>query len=196
MRTRQTMNNLIEQVEDDEYDTSIPDESLVEIAKHCPELNEQQRRYVYWRIVGTNPTIAFRNAGYSGSSWKTVESRPKVREAVAKMIEVIEPEIRVTQKTILNITMDAINIAREKSQAIAMVTGAKLLAEVTGNLAAQKIDMRQQSQIDVNHTHSLSNETKMLQQLPRGQLERLLELDRVLPHTNVLEGEFDEVRED
>lgn len=184
------MNDLTAQ-DESMYDTSVPDESLVEIAEHCPELNDQQRRYVYWRIVGMGPTIAYRNAGYTGTNWRSVETRPKIRESIAKMVEITEPEHRISEKTIINIVMEGLEIARAKSQAHNMIAGAKVLAEITGHIAAQKMEVRTQSLVEVNHTH----EMRVLQQLPRGQLERLLDIERTLPHPSVIEdADYAEVK--
>ena len=186
------MNELTTQ-DESMYDTSVPDESLTEIAEHCPELNDQQRRYVYWRVIGMGPTIAFRNAGYTGSNWRTIETRPKIREAIAKMVEVTEPEHRISEKTIINIVMEGVQVAREKGQAHNLIMGAKTLAEITGHIAAQKIEMNQQSKVEVTHTH----EMKLLGQLERSQLERLLDIERVLPHPDAIEGEYTvETRQD
>lgn len=172
------------------YREDVPDEALTEIAEHCPELDDRQRRYVYWRIIGNTPTLAFKNAGYTGSSWRMVETRPKIREAIAKMIEVTEPEHRITQKSIVGILMEAIDVARQKGQAGNMIEGAKVLSDTLGITAAQKINIQQNSQIQVEHKH----EMKVIQQLEKEQLERLLDINRVLAAPSAIEGEFEEVR--
>jgi phage terminase small subunit len=169
------------------YPSEVPDDALTEIAEHCPELNDQQRRYVYWRILGTTPTIAFKNAGYTGSSWRTIETRPKIREAIAKMIEITEPEHRITQKSIVGILMEAIDVARQKGQAGNMIEGAKVLSDTLGITAAQKINIQQNSMIEHKH------EVKVIQQLEKEQLERLLDIQRVLAAPTVIEGEYVEV---
>lgn len=176
----------------EEAPPDIPDDALAEIAHHCPELDDRQRRYVYWRIIGTNPTIAFRNAGYTGSSWRMIETRPKLREAIAKMIEISEPEHRVTQKSIVGILMEAIDVARQKGQAGNMIEGAKVLSDTLGITAAQKINIQQNSQVKVEHKH----EVRLIQQLEKEQLERLLDINRVLSAPLLLEGEYTEVGRD
>lgn len=190
MKTGNELPNLpIYPPEHDIYQDDVPDESLTEIAEHCPELDDKQRRYVYWRITGVAPTIAFKNAGYMGSSWRAIETRPKIREAIAKMIEITEPEHRITQKSIVGILMEAIDVARQKGQAGNMIEGAKVLSDTLGITAAQKINIQQNSQIQVEHKH----EMKVIQQLEKEQLERLLEINRVLAIPSVIEGEYEEV---
>lgn len=178
---------------ENEADTDfIPDEALTEIQEHCPKLDDKQRRYVYWRIIGVPPTVAFARAGYAGSSWKFVESGEKVREAIKTMLEATEIEHNVTQKTVVGILMEAIDVARQKNQAGNMIEGAKALSDILGITAAQKIQINQQS--TVSHTH----EVKTVQQLDKTQLERLLEIDRMLtqipqlPIATIIEGEFEE----
>jgi hypothetical protein len=179
------------QDEEAENKLDIPDESLTEIAEHCPTLNDQERRYVYHRISGSNPVNAYRAAGYKGSSWKSVETRPKMREAIAKMVEIVEPEHRITQKTIIGILMEATEIARGRDQAHNMIAAARTLAEVTGNLAASKIEMQQKIESKTTHTHQLK-----MPDISKELLERFLSLDRVLPNPAkaVIEGEYEEVK--
>ena len=177
--------------EEQENKLDIPDESLTEIQKHCPELNDQERRYVFHRISGSNPVNAYRAANYKGSSWKSVEIRPKIREAIAKMIEVVEPEHRITQKTIIGILMEATEIARRRDQSHNLITAARTLAEVTGHLAAQKVEMNQRIESNTTHTHQLK-----LPQLSKEVLEQFLEINRVLPNPekSIIEGEYEEVK--
>lgn len=180
------------QDEEAENKLDIPDESLTEIAEHCPTLNDQERRYVYHRISGNNPVNSYKAAGYKGSSWKSVETRPKIREAIAKMVEVVEPEHRITQKTIIGILMEATEIARTKEQPHNLIAAARTLAEVTGHMAAQKVEMQQKIESNVNHKH----EVKALMQFDKGILEQFLNITRTLPSPEkvAIDAEFEEVK--
>jgi hypothetical protein len=180
--------------QEEEQDLEIPDDALTEILETCPTLSEQQSRYIYWRITGHNAVTAFRRAGYSGSNWRQVETRPAMREALGKMLEKVETEHRVTKNTIVGVILEGIEVARRKDQAHNLILGGRTLAEIYGVMAEQKINITQQSQIDVNHTH----EVKLMASLDRSQLERLLDLERVLPTTKQLEyidAEYQEVKD-
>lgn len=167
-----------------------PDAALVEIAETCPLLNPQQRVYVFWRVMGDTPIQSARKAGYSEHSWRVVEGHPHVREAIATMAEKLTPEHRVTSKTIVSILMEAIDLSRQKGQARNMIEGAKVLSDVLGLTAAQKISIQQQGQLDVTHHHQVN----LLQQLDKNQLEQLLGLKRVLSLPEPIEGQYTEIQ--
>jgi hypothetical protein len=82
-------------------EVDIPDDALLEIATLAPELTEQERKYLYWRSIGEPPGRAFEKAGYAGTNWRVVETRPRVREALMDLNERLEPNYRVTQKSII-----------------------------------------------------------------------------------------------
>jgi phage terminase small subunit len=175
---------------EEEYKLDIPDESLQEITEHCPQLTEQEKRYVYFRITGSNAVQSFSKAGYKGSTWKTVELRPKIREAIATMVEVTSPDHRVSQKTVVGILMEAVEVARRKDQAHNLITAARNLSDILGHTASQKIEMNQRIDSKVEHEHTLS-----LKHFDKTMLERFLELDRLLPSkVDVIEGEYSEVK--
>lgn len=171
-----------------------PDDAMQEIKDTCPTLTIQECIYVYWRIVGEASVNAFKKAGYAGSSWKAVETRPKIREAIAVMLEKIVPEHRVTRNTVVDILLEAVSIAREKSQAHNLVNAAVALADVTGVAAAAKIEVQQNVSVQGKIEHTASAERKMLQQLPRSELETLLQLSRTLPSQEVIDAEYEEIK--
>lgn len=169
----------------DELNREIPDDALSEIADIAPNLTEQERRYVYWRIVGSTPLDAYKKAGYTGTTWKTVDTRPKIRDAIASMHEQIAPEWRVTQKTVVGILFEAIDIARRKDQAGNLIEAATALANITGVGAASKLQIQQDTQI------SISNDLQSIRHLPRDELENLLDIKRALPYDlRVLDAEI------
>lgn len=171
----------------DEYNETPPDDALQEIAEVAPTLTSQERLYVYWRAIGVPPGAAFSKAGYVGTNWRLVETRPKIRTALQDVNEKQTPEYRITQQKVIGMLMQAAEIAIRKDQSKNLTDAAVALAEITGVKAAAKI----QIQSDNRHTHSIQqSETKALQHVPRTSLEDFLQIRRTLPAPRVIEAEF------
>jgi len=176
-------------------DLDIPDDALAEIATLAPELTEQERRFIYWRSIGDPPGMAFQKAGYAGTNWRLVETRKRVRDALMDLNEKLEPEYRVTQKSIIGILMEAVEIARRRDNAKVMVEAAHELGAITGVGAATKIEVRQ----DISHRIAAREELQALRHLPRGMLEEVVGIQRILPPVmieklaNVEEGDFEQI---
>ena len=180
------------ELELDEYDETPPDDAIAEIAETAPELTKQERLYVYWRTLALPPGAAYKKAGYTGTNWRSVETRPKVRNALQDMNEKLEPEYRITQKKVIGILMEGIEIARRESKAKIMIEGAVALANVAGVMSATKIAIQSENR----HAHRIEqqSETKALQHLPRTSLEGMVGINRVLPApVPVEEAEFEVV---
>jgi len=176
----------------DESDTDIPDDCIQEIAEINPSLTDQERKYVYWRSMANPPIVAYRKAGYSGSSWKPVEHRPKIREALAALHEKLEPEYRVSLQKIIGMVMDGYSMAELKGQPKVMVEAALALANITGIMAAQKVQIDQRTQLAIQQTQQ-RDDVKALQHLPRASLEEMIGVNRQLPY---VDAEFAEVKKD
>ena len=176
-------------------DLDIPDDALAEIATLAPELTEQERRFIYWRSIGEPPGMAFQKAGYAGTGWRMVESRPRVREALLELNEKLEPEYRVTQKTVVGILMEAVSMARIKDQPKTMVEAARELAAVTGVGAATRVEVKQ----DISHRVAAREELQALRHLPRGMLEEVVGIQRILPPVmieklaNIEDAEYEQI---
>lgn len=155
-------------------DTVIPDDCLVEIAELGPDLTAQERKYVYWRSIGSSPGDAYKRAGYTGSNPRSIETRPKVRRTLQDLNERLEPEYRVTQQKVIGLIMEGIDIARRKDQAKTIIEGAVALAGVAGVAAATKI------QVDSRTTGLIQHEHRALQHLPRTGLEQIVGIQRAL----------------
>ena len=183
------MADVVDEPEERNLDLDIPDDALAEIATTAPALTERERRYVYWRMVGTPPLDAFTRSGYSGSTWRTVETRPKIREAISAMHEKLEPEWRITQKTVVGLLMEAVDMSRRKDQAGNMIEAARALSDITGVGAAAKLQIQQNTNVSIEHRQ----EMQVLNQLPKHQLENLLEIKRTLPQREVIDAEYAEV---
>ena len=174
----------------DENNMDIPDDCLEEIAEIDPKLTKQERKYVYWRSIANPPMVAYRKAGYKGGNWRTIETRPKIREALAALHEKLEPEYRVTLQKVIGMIMEGYDMAKLKGQPKVMVEAALAAANITGIMAAQKIQIDQRTQVAItNHSQDL----KALQHMPRQSLEEMVGVERTLPY---LEAEYAEVRED
>jgi hypothetical protein len=178
-------------VQYDESETDIPDDCIQEIVDINPSLTEQERKYVYWRSMANPPIVAYRKAGYSGGSWKPVEHRPKIRETLAALHEKLEPEYRVSLQKIIGMVMDGYSMAELKGQPKVMVEAALALANITGIMAAQKVQIDQRTQLAVQQAPQES--VKALQHLPRASLEELAGVNRQLPY---VDAEFAEVKKD
>lgn len=155
-------------------DNVVPDDCIAEIAEIGPELTAQERKYVYWRSIGSSPADAHRRAGYAGANPRAVETRPKVRRALQDLNERLEPEYRVTQQKVVGLIMEGIDIARRKDQAKTIIEGAVALAGVAGVAAATKI------QVDSRTTGFVQHEHRALQHLPRTGLEQMVGIQRAL----------------
>lgn len=170
----------------DPEDTTVPDDSMQEIADLNPNLNDKERRYIYWRSMANPPIVAYRKAGFSGSAWRQVETRPKIRETLADLHEKLEPEYRVSLQKVVGMIVSGYNMAEIKGQPKVMVEAAVALANITGLAAAQKVQIDQRTTGVVQHQH----EVRALQHLPRESLELLVGVNRQLPY---IEAEFAEV---
>lgn len=176
----------------DEEDLDIPDDALAEIAEIEPSLTNQERKYIYWRSLANPPLVAFKKAQYSGSSWRQVETRPKIREALMSLNERLEPQYRVTQQKVVGILMEAVEMARMKGQAKVLVEAATALANISGVAAATKYRIDQNTQVSI---HNRAEEIKALQHLPRHQLEGIVGIQRALP-SPYIDAEFVEINQD
>jgi hypothetical protein len=170
----------------DPEDTTVPDDSMQEIADLNPNLNDKERRYIYWRSMANPPIVAYRKAGFSGSAWRQVETRPKIRETLADLHEKLEPEYRVSLQKVVGMIMSGYEMAQLKGQPKVMVEAATALANITGLAAAQKVQIDQRTTGVVQHQH----EVRALQHLPRESLELLVGVNRQLPY---IEAEFAEI---
>jgi hypothetical protein len=167
----------------DPEDTTVPDDSMQEIADLNPQLNDKERRYIYWRSMANPPIVAYRKAGFSGSSWRQVETRPRVRETLVDLHEKLEPQYRVSLQKVVGMIMSGYEMAQLKGQPKVMVEAATALANITGLAAAQKVQIDQRTTGVVQHQH----EVRALQHLPRESLELLVGIQRQLPY---IEAEF------
>lgn len=172
----------------EEYDEPPPDDAIQEIAEVAPSLTSQERIYVYWRAIGVPPGAAFKKAGYVGTNWRAVETRPKIRTALQDVNEKQTPEYRITQQKVIGMLLQAADIAIRKDQSKNLTDAAVALAEITGVKAAAKIQIQSSN----HHTHSLQqqSDTKALQHIPRTSLEDFLQIRRTLPAPQILEAEF------
>lgn len=171
-------------------DVDIPDDALEEIGQLAPNLTQQERKFVYWRSMANPPLMAFKKAGYMGGQWRQVETRPKIREALADLNERLEPEYRITQQKVISILMEAVDLARLKEQPKILVEAATALANISGVAAATKFQIDSRSQVAV--TSRRQEDVKALQHLPRKGLEDMVGVERTLP-TSYIEAEYVEI---
>ena len=176
----------IPEVPFDEEDTIVPDECMAEIAEINPKLNQQERKYVYWRSIANPPLVAYRKAGYTSSNWRSIESRPKIRETLAELNEKLEPEYRVSQQKVVGMLMEGYELARIRSNPKVMIEAAVALANITGVGAAAKIQIDQKTQVSLQ----MQQDVKALQHLPRNNLEDMVGVSRSLPYIDAVYEEL------
>jgi hypothetical protein len=160
----------------------LPDDSLAEIKEIAPQLKTIEQRYLYWRSMALPPREAYLRAGYKGNNWRTVETRPAIRKAIADLAERLLPEYRVTRESVIGIIMEGVDIARRKDQAKNMIEGALALADITGLKSPQQVQLDYRVQIE-------REQTRALRHMPRTGLEQMVGVQRTLP-TPVIEGEY------
>lgn len=171
----------------DENDTVVPDECMAEIAEINPKLNQQERKYVYWRSIANPPLVAYRKAGYTSSNWRSIESRPKIRDALAELNEKLEPEYRVSQQKVIGMLMEGYELAKIRSNPKVMIEAAVALANISGVGAAAKIQIDQKTQVSMQ----LQQDVKALQHLPRDNLEDIVGVSRALPYIDAVYEELE-----
>lgn len=164
---------------DETEDFTIPRDALAEIFTIEPQLSDKEAAFVYWRAMAVPPLEAYKRAGYSGGGWRTVETRPIIREVLITLQEQLEPKFRITREKVIGLLMEGIELARRKEQPKAMIEGALALAGVAGVGAAQKIQVDQRTQVIPGV--SQRPPPKALPQLGKGGLEELVGVRRILP---------------
>jgi hypothetical protein len=159
-----------------------PDDALAEVKQCAPGLTQQELFYVYWRSLAIPPAESYRRAGFDTGTYRTLETRPKIREAMAALQEAIEPEYKVTRNRVQAIILEAIEVARRKDNPKTMIEGAVALANIAG--------LNQPTKLKIEHStdptqvaaaasvHPLS-----LRHLTRGELEAKVNKQRLLPHS-------------
>ena len=175
-----------------EPDLDIPDDALQEIADVAPDVDLRERMYLYWRSLAVPPSESYRRAGYSGSGWRAIETRPRIRKALADLQEALEPVYKITRERVQAVILEGIEMARRKDQAKVMIEGAVALANIAGVSAPTKMQIQQETHMVQEIRHEQPAQLA-LSRLPREELERLLQVQRTLPAPSVLEGDFTEV---
>jgi hypothetical protein len=175
-------------------DFTPPDDALVEIRELIPGIAGQDMIYVYWRSLAIPPREACKRAGMDPDKWRSVETRPTIRQAIEELNEAMEPDYKVTRKRVQAIILEGIEIARRKDQAKTMIEGAVALAGIAGLNAPQRLQIEQRTQ----HVHSGDSRVqtgRSLAHLPRSELEAILKKQRTLPPPKVIEAEYVEITE-
>lgn len=103
-------------------------------------LRSETRAYAYWRGCGLTPVQALRRSGYvatknhfnTTAQINKLESDPKVRNLISKIFEENQVRYQIDRDKVVEGLLEAINVAREQSDATAMINGWKELSKVTG----------------------------------------------------------------
>ncbi|MCI0411096.1 MAG: hypothetical protein L0191_21445, partial [Acidobacteria bacterium] len=103
------------------------------------KLTEAQAKYVEARGMGLVPKRAVKHAGLTGSS-KTVdayENNPLVVAAVNALLAQNAEESRMTRKKVMDLALEAINMARTIEDPTAMLRGVQELNKMLGFYAPE-----------------------------------------------------------
>jgi hypothetical protein len=171
-----------------------PDDALREIRELVPGVSGQDMIYVYWRSLAIPPRDACKRAGIDPDRWRSIETRPTIRQAIEELNEAMEPDYKITRKRVQAIILEGIEVARRKDQAKTMIEGAVALAGIAGLNAPQRVQIEQRTQ----HVHASENRMqtgRSLSHLPRSELEAILKKQRTLPSPKVIDAEYVEVTE-
>jgi len=151
------------------------------------DLTPLQLQYAYWRGLGLTPRAAAKRAGYSeaaaltgGSVVKNIERSTKVRKAISLLQEQTRLKYNIDRDAVVSGLMEAINVAREQSDAAAMVKGWSEMIKLTGVAEPKR------TEIEVR-----SSPTENLLAASNKDLLKLLGKQRVLG--SVIDAEFVEM---
>jgi hypothetical protein len=175
--------------------TYIPDDAMEELVTLLPDITDKERKYVYWRSIGVPPKVALERAGYASTNSGTkMDVRPSIRRSLALLHEQLEPEHRISQKKVVSILMEAIDLARIKGQPANMILGAAELAKIAGLFAPQVFEVNS----NVKQLTARIDNPKALMHMSKAELESMAGVQRCLPSPparleQVLEAEFEDL---
>lgn len=118
--------------------TDETDDVRPPIATQDLELSPETRDYIYWRGLGltraqayrrSHPTVTPAQANHRG---RVLESKPVVRDAIAQILEENRVRYNIDRDAVVEGLMEAINVAREQSDARSMISGWTEVGRITG----------------------------------------------------------------
>ena len=163
----------------------VDDDDFVLPLGHEYDLTPQQGRFAYWRSFGMTPTQAAKRAGYTRPSeaLRTLESIPKVRELIKRLANEARVRYDVDRDRVVEGLMEALNVAREQSDARTMIQAWSELARITGVQAPEVKRVELVGEVTQHHLMTVSDK----------ELLAMVGKDREL---DALEGEYEDVKED
>lgn len=158
--------------------------------KSVTSLDPQVRKFCVKVAEGYNPSDAARAAGFAdpGKTGKDLMRRPTVRKALNVMIERTMQVSEITREDVIEGFKDAINIARQQSEAMGMIAGWREIGKMLGMYEAK---------VKVEITGGAGELQRQLQGMSDADLLKLVhERSQLLPPIEgelAEDGEFEEV---
>lgn len=106
-------------------------------------LTEQRAKYIEARGMGMNPARAGAYAGYANPEVYsyTLEKEPEIAQALEKVQTQNAKISRMTRKKVVDIVLEAIDLARTVSDPAAMIRGAQELSKMCGYYVPEKKEL-------------------------------------------------------
>lgn len=148
-------------------------------------LTAQRAKYIEGRGIGMVPLRAAKYAGYAQpeSYAYALEAEPAIIEALAKVQAQNAKLSKMTRQKVLDIAIEAVDMARTMGDPMSMLRGVQELAKLCGYYAPEKKTI----------------ELSAAKEKARGELALLSEADLIEMsggYKGVLEGEFEVVTDD
>lgn len=149
------------------------------------QLTSVERAYAYWRGCGLSPAQSLRRTGDTSSDASRnqarqlrLESDPRIKAVILRIYEENRIRYEIDRDRVVEGLMEAINVAREQSDAQNMISGWKELAKITGVGAPERKEI-------VLSQGNLSND--QLRQVSDEDLLRLVGKERTLALPSTIE---------
>lgn len=148
-----------------ELDELLNEEGVIAHLPAIPdEFQDRQRKYIYWRALGLTTIQASRRAGYADRNHgrKMETTNPKVREAIENLGKAAQIRFEIDRDKVVEGLMEAINVAREQSDARVMVQGWSEMARITGVEAPKKTEVTMTGEITHNTALNTVSDRELL----------------------------------
>ena len=149
-------------------------------AKKSMVLSEKQRQFALYVGRGMTQHAAAKAVGYAQGSVGALMMTPKIRAAIAEEREAYALASQMTKKKVIDGLLEAIDMAKIKSDAMAMISGWREVGKMCGFYEPTKTEI----QLSVNGKVLVEKLSVMSDE----ELLTLIEKDK-----DALEGEFTEV---
>lgn len=146
------------------------------------ELTPMQNMYQYWRGYGFTPRQSAKKSGYKDlkQAIRVNEANPIIRKSIEEMASRVKVRHKVDRDAVVDGLMEALSVARERSDAKQMISGWVEIARITGVQAPEVKVMKVEGEITQTH----------ISQAPDAELLKILGKERTLP---IIDAEFEDI---